>query len=370
MKIACISDFDLRGSGYFNIASNLCEGLAARGHDVRALGLGYNGQEHWYDFCIVPVGTFQESYAMMQNLAYLWKPDAILVALDIIQQELLISQMLNHGIPYYGVMPVESDPLCMSWAMVMMQMRKAFVISEFGTQEARKVGVQAEHLPIAIDTNFWQPATEEDRRQIRSGLGLEDKFVVLTVADNHERKNLSRTMEVLAEYRKENDNVYWILVTREHTRIGWKLRDLAAEPEIGLSDRMMIMERGIPPDQLLDLFHAADVFLLTSKAEGLGMPVMEAMATKLPVAVTSCTALEEHLEDGKRGYPIEYEYDYRDPFGNGRRYFASVESGVNALRQVANGADESKIKDGFSYIHHRSWDAAIDILERAILEDE
>ena len=41
--IIFVSDFDLRGSGYMNIAVALCKELADRGHDVKALGIGYGG---------------------------------------------------------------------------------------------------------------------------------------------------------------------------------------------------------------------------------------------------------------------------------------------------------------------------------------
>ena len=54
MTIIYVSDFDLRGSGYMNIAAALCSQLAGRGFDVIALGLGYNGGEHDYPFRVVP----------------------------------------------------------------------------------------------------------------------------------------------------------------------------------------------------------------------------------------------------------------------------------------------------------------------------
>ncbi|KKM79680.1 hypothetical protein LCGC14_1347430, partial [marine sediment metagenome] len=41
--ILFISDFDLTGSGYMNIAISLCNELARRGYNIKALGMGYNG---------------------------------------------------------------------------------------------------------------------------------------------------------------------------------------------------------------------------------------------------------------------------------------------------------------------------------------
>ena len=64
--------------------------------------------------------------------------------------------------------------------------KKPFIISEFGANEARKVGVEAEHIQVGIDTNTWRQPELEERTQIRKAmLGLKDyAFLVLTVADN------------------------------------------------------------------------------------------------------------------------------------------------------------------------------------------
>ena len=53
MRVVFISDLDLSGSGYFMIASNLCAGLAQKGHEVKALGLHYAGNEHNFPFSIL-----------------------------------------------------------------------------------------------------------------------------------------------------------------------------------------------------------------------------------------------------------------------------------------------------------------------------
>ncbi|MCK5603905.1 hypothetical protein KAR91_18605, partial [Candidatus Pacearchaeota archaeon] len=54
--IVFVSDFDLSGSGYMNIAVSLCNDLTVRhGFDVTALGIGYDMSEHNWPFSIIPV---------------------------------------------------------------------------------------------------------------------------------------------------------------------------------------------------------------------------------------------------------------------------------------------------------------------------
>ena len=370
LRIAWLSDFALEGSGYFNISVPLCNGLVVKGHDVKAVGLGYKGNEHNNSFGIIPAGSIKEALAVLQNIHILWKFDILVVALDITLQEAILRTIANRDFGYIGIMPIESDPLCMSWAMVLMQMDKAFIISQFGTNEAKKMNIDAEHLQIGIDTELWKMPTEEEKQSLRKSYGIEpDTFVVLTVADNQERKNLSRSMQIFAGFTKKVPNAKYILVTRENAFVGWKLRDLAQQLKI--NDKLNIYERGISFQELWSLYAMSDAFLLTSKAEGLGMPLLEAMAIGIPCLATDCTAIAEVLADG-RGILIDHEHKlhpeflYIDPFGNGHRYFCSLKDGINKLLNLYI-VREDIIKKAREYAETRKWEIAIEQMENAVI---
>ena len=81
----------------------------------------------------------------------------------------------------------------------------------------------------------------------------------------------------------------------------------------------MIVERGVDTTQLRNLYVASDAYLSTSKAEGLGIPILEAMACGIPVVATDTGAITELLEDG-RGFLVEPEYKFRDVWGNSGEY--------------------------------------------------
>lgn len=368
MKIVWLSDFALHGSGYLNLSIPLINGLVEKGHEVKAAGLGYRGEQHNWDFSIIPSSNLQEALAIINNLHQLWGFDALVVALDIPIQERLLNRIEGRNFKYVGIMPVEADPLCISWAMALMSMDKALIISEFGTEEANKVGVPAEHLQLGIDTNAWRLPTEEERKTIRTNMmGFNDEtFAVLTVADNQERKHLSRAMEIFADFSKDKPNTKYILVTREHNPVGWRLRDYAQL--LGINDKLMIFERGLGFKELWSVYAASDAFLLTSKAEGLGLPLLEAMAVGIPCIATDCTAIAEVLADG-RGFLIDVDYVHTDPFGNGHRYFCSREDGVKKLNLAYGFEDEERdylTSLSRMYVESRTWDIAVDHLEKAL----
>lgn len=370
MKIQWISDLNLLGSGYMNLSVPLLDRLVERGHQVTCAGLGYKGEEHDHKYSIIPCRSFKEALGITQNVGMLLGIDIVVVALDITLQNEFTKAMQGRQFPYVGIMPLEAEPLCMSWAVALMNMDKVFIISEFGTKEVQKFGVQnVEHLRVGIDSKAWRQPTQEERMSMRSAIlgdQSSEDFVVLTVADNQERKHLSRSMEMFSIFAKDKPNARYVLVTREHLAIGWHLRDLA--DEYGISNKFMLFERGIPFKQLWSLYAMSDVFLLASKSEGLGLPLLEAMAVGVPCIGTNCTGIAELLGEG-RGHLIDVDYVHRDPFGNGRRYFANTDHGVELLNMVytSNG---SLLQNPYvrEYIEGRDWDSTTDTLEKALLE--
>jgi glycosyltransferase involved in cell wall biosynthesis len=400
--ILFISDFDLKGSGYMNIAVSLCNELATRhGFDVTALGIGYDMSEHNWPFSILPVeqsGMMGKIPAMLHNFKAMaeqnvWKPvEAVIVALDIPLHELLLQMDLQTPrgpIPYVGILPIESGPLCASWASTLAIMTDRMIISEFGTKMVTDTGLDAVYLPVGIDPASWRPPGKEERKSIRESLGFtDDDFVVLTVADNQERKNLSAAMEIMSKTRKKI-NAKWMLVTRLQSPVGWKLNDLAAN--FDMTDHFVGFDRGLPFDRLWILYAAADAFLLTSKAEGLCLPVLEAMATETPVLALDTTAIPEHIYEepdwdrvdsglwGKgnprkpRGFPIPVEYSIIDPWGNSVRSFPNSTEAAKRLVALSkmNPKDLKKITDrGREYAENRSWatagNAVADVLRNVI----
>lgn len=370
MTIIYISDFDLKGSGYMNIGVNLCSELAKRGYEVQAIGFGYNGQEHSFPFRIVTLYQLQDvAYMFTQLKNQGIAIEAVIVALDIPQQEAILKQLNapNNEFPYIGLFPIEAGPLCKTWALSLSLMDARLVMSKFGVVELEKAGLDAVFIPIGIDCSVWRIPEPEERQLLRKNLGYEDDtFVVLTVADNQERKNLSRSLEIFSDAFKDK-NAQYVLVTRPNSPVGWKIPDLAME--LGIFSQLSLYDRGMPQKNLWALFAAANCFLLTSKAEGLAMPVLEAMAMRLPVVGTKACAIEEHLAPF-RGYLIEPDYIMIDPWGNSNRYIASREDGKNMLLQL----QEDKKREDFdnvldaaqNYIKKRTWQQAGDVLEETL----
>lgn len=368
-KIVVITDMDEQGSGYKNICIPLLTGLAQKGHEIKVAGIGYQGSEHNYPFSVIPAYTIQDAHVIAHNLHFLWQPDLYLVAMDIPLQEFFYNNLKALGVKYVAITPLENGPLTMSWAAVLLNMDAVFFISELGKQEAIKAGLKnVEHLIIGVDTVLWHPATPDEKITLRKGLGItEDEFVVLTVADNQERKNLWAGMESVRLLKQQIDRrVRYILVTRKDSPVGWKLDDLSIE--MGLTKEMMIFNRGLPVQDLWGLYAVADVYLQPSKAEGLGMPVLEAMACGVPCVATDTGALHELLKNEK-GYLVSPEYVFRDVWGNSRRDMISTSKSANYLFNVSlRDKNLMARENALDYVEDRTWDIPVTQVHQKIEE--
>jgi glycosyltransferase involved in cell wall biosynthesis len=356
-RIVVITDMDSTGSGYRNICIPLLTELSKRGYDIKVAGLSYQGEEHNFPFSIIPAYSIQDAHVIAHNLHFLWQPDLYLVAMDIPLQEFFYNNLKSLGVKYMAITPLENGPLTMSWAAVLLNMDYVFFISELGKQEALKAGLSnVEHLIVGVDTVFWHPATPDEKKTLRSGLGIaEDEFVVLTVADNQERKNLWAGMESVRLLKEQTDKkIRYIMVTRTDSPVGWKLNDLAIE--MGLTKELMTFNRGLPAQDLWGLYAVADVYLQPSKAEGLGMPVLEAMACGVPCMATDTGALHELLEDG-RGCLVSADYTFRDVWGNSKRDMISVEWASDYLAKWANKelVVDAVVHNALDHVQDRTW---------------
>lgn len=301
MKLLVISEYAPRGSGYTTILRSMLAEWERREHQVVVLAFEYSGAEHPFKAAIVP----SDPLKIQSQFAYAragFRPDAVVVILDLsLHYSLRATQ--TAGIPYIGVFVVESDPLIhpSEWTNNIDTMSAAFCITQFGTKLLTDAGLRARHLPIGVDTEFWRPPAAEERRTARERWNLGERFVVLTVADNQERKNLAAHFSAVAllagrEFewppfmqhgrrqklgRHAVPDAYWILNTKRRPRqVGYTNFELSQRFDI--QQNALILEHnaneGLEDEGLRELYWCADAFLLLSKAEGYGLPVLEAMA--------------------------------------------------------------------------------------------
>ncbi len=156
------------------------------------------------------------------------------------------------------------------------------------------------HLPenkvavtyLGVDGSSYE-SEESARGKIREMCGVAERFI-LFVGVLEPRKNLPRLLEAYYKLR-ENEGLQHKLVVVGKKGWGYdevfrKVEDLDLEEEV-------IFTGYVPEESLLSFYKAADLFVYPSLYEGLGIPVMEAMACATPVVTSSVSAMPEVVGD-------------------------------------------------------------------------
>lgn len=125
------------------------------------------------------------------------------------------------------------------------------------------------------------------------GVGTDD-LVIIQVARLDALKDHATAIQTLAQVVQFRPNARLVLVGEgpELAGIQQLVRERGLEPNV----RFMGLRRDVPR-----LLRAADLFLLSSKSEGIPLTVIEAMAAGLPVVSTNVGGVSEIIDHGQTG---------------------------------------------------------------------
>ncbi len=143
-----------------------------------------------------------------------------------------------------------------------------------------------------------------DRAAIRERLGLSGKPMLLTVARLDPRdgyKGHDLVIDALHGLAGGNNTqlVYWIAGDGEDRgRLERRAHDL------GVADRVRFLGK-LSRAELVDLYRAADLFVLPSAGEGFGIVFIEAMACGTPALGLAIGGAPDALGDGELGWCVE-----------------------------------------------------------------
>jgi len=123
--------------------------------------------------------------------------------------------------------------------------------------------------------------------------------LLLYVGAINPHKNLELLLRALATLRQHGVPHWHLALVGEYSKdsnIGCHREIIALRHELGL-DENVTLTGFVSDEDLALLYNAADVLVLPSLDEGFGLPVVEAMACGLPVAVSARGALPELVCD-------------------------------------------------------------------------
>jgi glycosyltransferase involved in cell wall biosynthesis len=142
----------------------------------------------------------------------------------------------------------------------------------------------------AVDHDLFQPGDPAAARAYVKSYGITAPFV-LFVSSLWRYKNCDGLLRAWAAARAELPGRQLVIVGpgRDETYTA-ELHSLARE--LGISDEV-IFTGGVPLEETVRFYQAADVFVYPSMNETFGLPILEAMASGCPVVTSDVTAMPE-----------------------------------------------------------------------------
>ena len=150
-------------------------------------------------------------------------------------------------------------------------------------------------LPNTVEDIF----TPGNASPLRAALGLEDKKILLTVARMDPRqqyKGQDLVISALPKVLADGHDVVYLIVGEGEDRA--RLETLAHE--FGVGARVQFLG-AVQREALIDIYRAADLFVMPSKGEGFGIAFLEAMATGTPTLALDVVGSPDALADGQLG---------------------------------------------------------------------
>jgi glycosyltransferase involved in cell wall biosynthesis len=322
-KILWMGDSPLLPTGYGRVTREILTRLAAADKfDIQCIG--------WYHperaapnrrlpFPVIPGGSDFGRQALPALLDFS-STDLLITLGDLWMMRWVKDFLAEHKkkLDWIGYFTLDGVPFPPVWNSFVEAMALPVVCSEFARDTLKRAlpEISAKIIPYGVDTDFFHPsrrrgATRKEITPLISSAARasaeffpvsspsagsqfpgapENPFVVGCIARNQPRKGLPILIRAFAEFARNRQDARLLIHTIDSSQ-GWDLAGLAERH--GISDRTKITTEILGEEDIASLYAGLDVFLLPTMGEGFGLPLLEAMASGVPVAATDCSAVTE-----------------------------------------------------------------------------
>ncbi len=324
MKILQISDYYHHGDGH--PLNNFCERLRRRGHEVEVYTSNLQALP-------IPLNDFNSSMKIsrFRGISICGKavyPGAFWGLFTMKNPDVVHSHVVGFFSTFaaaclkplkrYSLVvtldfdPAEPEPPLLkrpyTFLYRTLPARMADVLTAFTEEEKREFSrrfnlplERIKRLPIGIDLEAFSVPPKRDRKV---SLGLEGKFLLLNVSFLSPKKNLEMVLRSLQSLPEEA--VFLHIGGTVDASYKASLDRLVSD--LGLGERVFFLEDA-PFEDFPEYYQAADAFVQPGFRESYAIPILEAMASGLPVLATDRGVAPEVVEEGVTGFFIKSDVD-------------------------------------------------------------
>jgi len=249
-------------------------------------------------------------------------------------------------------------------------------MSEYGKKQLEDNGYDnITVLYHGVDFEKFKPLSIEDKIKLRLKRNFnENDIVFLTVGRNFPRKRLLRLIEAIALLAKEGYNYTFLFHVADHMKDPWDLTKfierMEQEHNVELDNIIFTSNHelgaGISEDDLVELYQLSDFYISASSGEGMGMPIIEAMACKNPVILAKNSTAFELTDNGKHGFLAENEGYQYSGFGT-KQPLVDVNSLKGKIKEAADKDNTELIESAYSFVKEKcNWEDIVNKIEEVV----
>jgi glycosyltransferase involved in cell wall biosynthesis len=300
VKILWHSNSPAVGTGYGQQTALFVPLLAALGHEIAISAFfGQQGAPgEWHGFTVYPSGRHPYGSDVLPQHAKHFGADIVITLMDVWA---LDAEPLQ-GLPLAHWLPVDTDDgdglqarglSLRDHVALKATSGIPIAMSRHGARMLVKSGHNALYVPHGVDASVFRP-----QRQRPEAFG--DRFVIGMNAANAskaDRKAWTVQLAAFAKLHRRHPDalLYAHTIANDDRGINLKgiARDLGISGAVAWTDEYAMTAGTLTPAQLAAATAAWDLYSGCSKAEGFGIPVMEAQACGVPSVVTDGSAMSE-----------------------------------------------------------------------------
>lgn len=325
--LVCTDTYPPQVNGVSVVTALSVSGLQARGWECAVIAprypanmlnpfaherLGAGGTDWWTTVPSVPLPAYPDIrlaapfYPRVARVVSRFRPDLVHCATEFMIGRLGQLAARRAGVPlvssYHTDFSRYTDAYGVAWARPAVhgylrrfhsRSARIYTPSAPARDDLRALGMrEVEVWGRGVDIESFHPSQADAR--LRAELGLGDAFVFVHVGRLAHEKSVDCIVAAFAQLAaRRNDRTYRLVIAGTGPcEPALRAQAPAGVVFLGHLDRRTALPR---------LYASADAFVFSSITETLGLVVLEAMASGLPVIATPAGGVADHLRDGENG---------------------------------------------------------------------
>jgi len=311
VRILIVSNSPTSLTGYGVQTRLLAQSLMRYGHRIAiAANFGIAGAVVDTNPRIYPASSTRSGDANVWAAVEDFQPDVIISLYDVWALQFPGDPAIRH-IPWIAWVTVDAAPIDLRTPYGKLLSGPAAAVvaySKFGRAVMRSAGLKPHYIPLGVQTDVFTPGDKAEAREDlvhpQTGESLDKAFLMGMVGRNNtspSRKGFDVALVAFRKFSARHPNAFLYLHTFAGKQDGGlDLYRMAGE--LGLTNRVLFCNQarerlGYPDEAMVNMFRSLDVLLHPSRAEGFGIPILEAACCEVPTIATNGSSMTELVKD-------------------------------------------------------------------------